>query len=114
MRRGYFWPIFGDADEIVFPYAPTREHKHVEAFLGDFRGTLVSDGYEAYGRVRGEARRCAARPVLGTLPTWLRAGARRRTGGGRGGAGADRRAVRAREDDADPEARGRREAGVPA
>ena len=50
MRQGYFWPIHGEDDEIVFPYAPTREHKHVEAFLGEFRGTLVSDGYEAYAR----------------------------------------------------------------
>jgi transposase len=48
MRQGYFWPIYGDADEIVFRYAPSREHRHVEAFLGNFQGTLVSDGYEAY------------------------------------------------------------------
>ncbi len=48
MRQGYFWPIYGDDDEIVFHYAPTREHRHVQAFLGDFSGTLLSDGYEAY------------------------------------------------------------------
>ena len=50
MRQGYFWPIYGEDDEIVFPFAPTREHRHVEAFLGEFRGTLASDGYEAYAR----------------------------------------------------------------
>ena len=33
----------------MFHYAPTREHRHVEACLGDFRGTLLSDGHEAYG-----------------------------------------------------------------
>ena len=48
MRTAYFWPIYGEADEIVFHYAPSRAHKHVEAFLGDFRGTLLSDGYAAY------------------------------------------------------------------
>ena len=48
MRQGYFWPVYGEDDEIVFHYAPTREHRHVEAFLGGFRGTLLSDGYEAY------------------------------------------------------------------
>jgi transposase len=48
MRQGYFWPIYGDDDEIVFHYAPTREHRHVQEFLGDFSGTLLSDGYEAY------------------------------------------------------------------
>lgn len=50
MRQGYFWPIYGEDDEIVFPFAPTREHRHVEAFLGDFEGVLSSDGYEAYAR----------------------------------------------------------------
>jgi transposase len=48
MRQGYFWPIYGDSDEMVFHYASTREHRHVRAFLGDFSGTLLSDGYEAY------------------------------------------------------------------
>ena len=48
MRTAYFWPIYGEADEIVFHYAPSRAHKHVKAFLGDFRGTLLSDGYAAY------------------------------------------------------------------
>ncbi len=48
MRQGYFWPMYGDADEIVFRYAPTREHCHVQTLLGDFQGTLLSDGYEAY------------------------------------------------------------------
>jgi len=48
MRQAYFWPIYGEEDEIVFLYAPSREHRHVQAFLGSFQGTLLSDGYEAY------------------------------------------------------------------
>jgi transposase len=48
MRQAYFWPMYGDADELVFQYAPSRAHAHVQAFLGDFSGTLLSDGYEAY------------------------------------------------------------------
>jgi len=48
MRTAYFWPIYGDRDEVVFPYASSRAHAHVEALLGDFAGTLVSDGYGAY------------------------------------------------------------------
>lgn len=48
MRQGYFWPIYGDDDEIVFHYAPSREHRHVQALLGNFSGTLLSDGYDAY------------------------------------------------------------------
>jgi len=48
MRQAYFWPIYGEDNEIVFHYAPSRAHSHVQAFLGTFRGTLLSDGYEAY------------------------------------------------------------------
>jgi transposase len=48
MRQAYFWPIYGEEDEIVFLYAPSREHRHVQAFLGAFQGILLSDGYEAY------------------------------------------------------------------
>lgn len=49
MRQAYFWPIYGEDNEVVFPFATSRSHRHVEAFLGkSFAGTLVSDGYEAY------------------------------------------------------------------
>jgi len=48
MRTAYFWPIYGDRDEVIFPYASSREHFHVEAFLGEFEGTLLTDGYRAY------------------------------------------------------------------
>ena len=33
---------------MVFHYAPTRQHRHVETFLNGFKGTLLSDGYAAY------------------------------------------------------------------
>jgi len=48
MRAAYFWPVYGQAGELVFHYAPSRAHKHVEAFLGGFSGTLLTDGYAAY------------------------------------------------------------------
>jgi transposase len=48
MRTAYFWPIYGDRDEVIFPYASSRAHKHVEMFLGEFEGTLLTDGYGAY------------------------------------------------------------------
>ena len=50
MRTGYFWPVYGDRDEVAFPFARTRGRPHVEEILGAFDGTLVSDGYEAYER----------------------------------------------------------------
>lgn len=51
MRQGYLWPIYGEADEIVFGYTPSRAAGHVRDVLGaSFSGTLISDGYEAYAR----------------------------------------------------------------
>ena len=51
MRQGYLWPLYGEADEIVFTYTPSRAAGHVRDVLGEsFSGTLVSDGYEAYAR----------------------------------------------------------------
>lgn len=51
MHQAYFWPIYGQNDEVVFHYAATRAHESVPRFLGSgFKGTLVSDGYEAYAR----------------------------------------------------------------
>ena len=58
MRKGWFWPVLGDRDEVVFHYARSRAHRHVPEFLGGFQGTLVSDGYgayEAYAAARGKA-----------------------------------------------------------
>ena len=54
MRTGWLWPVYGDADEVVFHYAPSRAHRHVHAFLGEYRGTLLSDGYEAYAAYAGQ------------------------------------------------------------
>ena len=49
LRQAYFWPIYGEADEIAFSYASSRASKQVREMLGDdFEGTLISDGYEAY------------------------------------------------------------------
>ena len=48
MKRGFLWPILGDRGEVVFPFAPNRAHKNVGDFLGDYTGTLVTDGYGAY------------------------------------------------------------------
>ena len=48
MRTGWLWPVYGDAHEVVFHYARSRAHRHVHAFLGNFRGTLLSDGYDGY------------------------------------------------------------------
>tara|TARA_R110001599_G_scaffold62921_3_gene175202 strand:- start:11571 stop:13223 length:1653 start_codon:yes stop_codon:yes gene_type:complete len=51
MKAGWFWPLYGDADEVVFTYSNSRGRLHIEQVLNDqFSGTLISDGYAAYAR----------------------------------------------------------------
>ena len=49
MHQGYYWPLYGDQDEIVFTYADSRSRRVIEQLLDKpFSGTLLSDGYKAY------------------------------------------------------------------
>ena len=49
MKSGWYWPLYGDADEIVFTYSASRGRGHIERVLSQqFEGVLVSDGYSAY------------------------------------------------------------------
>jgi hypothetical protein len=57
MRTGYFWPIYGDRDEIAFPFSPTRGTDVVREALKTFGGTLLSDGYKVYDRYAQEVNR---------------------------------------------------------
>jgi transposase len=55
MHIGWYWPIYGEDDEVAFTYSASRGHQHLVATLGDYRGTLLTDGYAAYSKF---ARRC--------------------------------------------------------
>lgn len=48
MKRAYFWPIYGDQNEVCFTFSQSRGMQHILDQLGDFEGTLVTDGYGAY------------------------------------------------------------------
>ena len=51
MKTGYFWPVYGEHDEVCFPYFPSRAAQHVCTALGLNRNAqtvLLSDGYAAY------------------------------------------------------------------
>jgi transposase len=48
MKTGYFWPLYGDQQEVAFPFASSRAKREAELILGSFCGTLLTDGYTAY------------------------------------------------------------------
>lgn len=53
MNTGYFWPVYGDQDEVCFPFHTSRAAVHVRTTLGlaPKAGTvLLTDGYAAYAR----------------------------------------------------------------
>jgi transposase len=50
LHTGYFWPVYGDQDELAFPYAASRAQSVVREALGQFCGVLLTDGYTVYER----------------------------------------------------------------
>jgi transposase len=50
LHTGYFWPVYGDQEEIAFPYAASRAQTVVREALGKFCGVLLTDGYTVYER----------------------------------------------------------------
>jgi transposase len=53
LKAGYFWPVYGEQDEVCFPYFDSRQHACVRELLGDKPqegSVLLSDGYAAYSR----------------------------------------------------------------
>ena len=51
MKQTYFWPIYGEEDEIAFTWSASRGSQHAKAQLTGFIGVLLSDGYQAYTSV---------------------------------------------------------------
>jgi len=54
-KTTYLWQYYGfdggEAPYTVFDFALTRAHTAPMAFLGDFNGTLLTDGYSAYRKL---------------------------------------------------------------
>lgn len=51
MKQTYFWPIYGEQDEVAFTWSSSRGKQHAIAQLTGFNGTLLSDGYAVYSQV---------------------------------------------------------------
>jgi transposase len=50
LHKGYLWPIYGDQDEVAFPFSASRAQAMVREGLGRFCGVLLTDGYSVYER----------------------------------------------------------------
>ena len=51
MKIAYFWPVYGEHDEICFPFFPSREGENVVRALGKQHApgsVLLTDGYAVY------------------------------------------------------------------
>jgi transposase len=48
LKTTWYWPVYGEDNEICFTWSASRGSEHVKRQLGDFSGTLLSDGYAAY------------------------------------------------------------------
>ena len=51
LKAAYFWPVYGELDEVCFPYFESRRAEHIEQALGlthETGAVLLSDGYSAY------------------------------------------------------------------
>lgn len=55
MKTTYYWPLYGEQDEVAFAWFSSRAAPNVKALLGDFSGTLLSDGYAAYASYVAQA-----------------------------------------------------------
>lgn len=50
MKQTYYWPMFGDKDEIAFTWSNSKGFMHAKNQLDGFSGVLLTDGYAAYTR----------------------------------------------------------------
>jgi transposase len=48
MKQTYFWPIYGQDNEVAFTWNNNRSTQHAIEQLTGFNGTLLTDGYVAY------------------------------------------------------------------
>lgn len=58
LKAAYFWPVYGELDEVCFPFFESRRAEHIEQALGLTHAegaVLLSDGYAAYAHYAQQA-----------------------------------------------------------
>jgi len=51
LKASYYWPVYGEQDEVCFPWFPSRAAEHIYRALGHtpaHGSVLLTDGYSAY------------------------------------------------------------------
>lgn len=48
LHTGYLWPLYGDQNEMTFPYAASRMQAVVREVLGQFCRVFLTNGYIVY------------------------------------------------------------------
>ena len=57
MKQGYYWPLYGEQDELYFHFSPTRASRVVFDLLGEnYDGILLTDGYRAYEKYTNKVK----------------------------------------------------------
>jgi len=98
MKGAYFWPVYGEHDEVCFPFFESRRAQHVEQALGlnhTQGAVLLSDGYSAYAHYAAKTGITHAQCWSHTRRLFFEA-QRGRAAGRRARARANRRPLRAR------------------
>jgi len=65
MQRAWFWPVYGERDEVAFTLSLTRSTRHIEPLLKDFKGVLLTDGYGVYDSY------CKKHPDITQAQCWV-------------------------------------------
>ena len=71
LKPTWYWPLYGDADELSFTWSESRGSAHVKTQLKDFAGTLLTDGYRAYDAFAKHKPEITQAQLLGALPRYF-------------------------------------------
>lgn len=70
MQKAWYWPIYGEQDEIAFTFSTSRGSDHIKKSLKGFEGTLLSDGYAGYDRYAKQINRHQCDPIIIQAQCW--------------------------------------------
>jgi len=70
MQQAWYWPIYGEQDEIAFTFSTSRGSDHIKQSLKGFEGTLLSDGYAGYDRYARQINQHQSDPIIIQAQCW--------------------------------------------